>query len=224
MHYKQKRWQFARPAPDLTPLPPNCHPTVFGEILFGDGGRDAGQFGQFVDIQLFCVVMHPGFHKKRSLEKGSFVRIKGLEPPRLSASDPKSDVATNYTISACCLISATCPPDTASRRLRVRPASTSRQHLFYRRRRICFAPTSRPPGICFTSAFPTVRPASASPRHLVRPASASRPPLTGPVDKSSVCGNHVTNQRKVNKNNTSTRSVRIKNWVFAFFLVTFVTN
>ena len=29
-----------------------------------------------------------------------FVRIKGLEPPRLSASDPKSDVATNYTISA----------------------------------------------------------------------------------------------------------------------------
>ena len=31
-----------------------------------------------------------------------FVRIKGLEPPRLSASDPKSDVATNYTISAVC--------------------------------------------------------------------------------------------------------------------------
>ena len=30
----------------------------------------------------------------------SLVRIKGLEPPRLSASDPKSDVATNYTISA----------------------------------------------------------------------------------------------------------------------------
>ena len=31
---------------------------------------------------------------------GFYVRIKGLEPPRLSASDPKSDVATNYTISA----------------------------------------------------------------------------------------------------------------------------
>ena len=44
--------------------------------------------------------MHPGFLKKRSLEKGSFVRIKGLEPPRRKASDPKSDVATNYTISA----------------------------------------------------------------------------------------------------------------------------
>ena len=29
-----------------------------------------------------------------------FVRIKGLEPPRLAAPDPKSDVATNYTISA----------------------------------------------------------------------------------------------------------------------------
>lgn len=28
------------------------------------------------------------------------VRIKGLEPPRRKASDPKSDVATNYTISA----------------------------------------------------------------------------------------------------------------------------
>lgn len=38
--------------------------------------------------------------KKRSLGKGSFVRIKGLEPPRPEASDPKSDVATNYTISA----------------------------------------------------------------------------------------------------------------------------
>ena len=28
------------------------------------------------------------------------VRIKGLEPPRLTASDPKSDAATNYAISA----------------------------------------------------------------------------------------------------------------------------
>ena len=28
------------------------------------------------------------------------MRIKGLEPPRPEASDPKSDVATNYTISA----------------------------------------------------------------------------------------------------------------------------
>ena len=26
--------------------------------------------------------------------------MKGLEPPRLSASDPKSDAATNYAISA----------------------------------------------------------------------------------------------------------------------------
>ena len=31
---------------------------------------------------------------------GTIVRIKGLEPPRRKASDPKSDVATNYTISA----------------------------------------------------------------------------------------------------------------------------
>ncbi len=40
------------------------------------------------------------YHEKRSLGKGSLVRIKGLEPPRRKASDPKSDVATNYTISA----------------------------------------------------------------------------------------------------------------------------
>ena len=49
------------------------------------------------------VAEHP--HKKieQSCELLFFsVRIKGLEPPRLSASDPKSDVATNYTISATC--------------------------------------------------------------------------------------------------------------------------
>lgn len=28
------------------------------------------------------------------------VRMKGLEPPRLSAPDPKSGVATNYTTAA----------------------------------------------------------------------------------------------------------------------------
>ena len=28
------------------------------------------------------------------------VRLKGLEPPRLSAPDPKSGVATNYTTAA----------------------------------------------------------------------------------------------------------------------------
>ena len=45
-------------------------------------------------------------HTKRATENSvarvncKLVRIKGLEPPRLSASDPKSDVATNYTISA----------------------------------------------------------------------------------------------------------------------------
>ena len=37
---------------------------------------------------------------KKATFARSLVRIKGLEPPRLSASDPKSDVATNYTISA----------------------------------------------------------------------------------------------------------------------------
>ena len=45
-------------------------------------------------------------HKTKKDEQHSLfvlknlVRTKGLEPPRLSASDPKSDVATNYTMSA----------------------------------------------------------------------------------------------------------------------------
>ena len=30
----------------------------------------------------------------------NYVRMKGLEPPRLTAPDPKSGVATNYTTSA----------------------------------------------------------------------------------------------------------------------------
>ncbi len=30
----------------------------------------------------------------------TFVRMKGLEPPRLSAPDPKSGTATNYATSA----------------------------------------------------------------------------------------------------------------------------
>ncbi len=39
-------------------------------------------------------------NKKGAFRKAPNVRIKGLEPPRRKASDPKSDVATNYTISA----------------------------------------------------------------------------------------------------------------------------
>ena len=41
-----------------------------------------------------------GWATKKETQKVSLVRIKGLEPPRRKASDPKSDVATNYTISA----------------------------------------------------------------------------------------------------------------------------
>lgn len=33
------------------------------------------------------------------------VRMKGLEPPRLSAPDPKSGAATNYATSAICFFS-----------------------------------------------------------------------------------------------------------------------
>ena len=35
---------------------------------------------------------------------GFSVRLKGLEPPRLSAPDPKSGAATNYATAACCVI------------------------------------------------------------------------------------------------------------------------
>ena len=35
-------------------------------------------------------------------ESGFFVRLKGLEPPRLSAPDPKSGAATNYATAALC--------------------------------------------------------------------------------------------------------------------------
>ena len=47
-----------------------------------------------------CTSPFPATKKRKRPRKRSLVRIKGLEPPRLSASDPKSDVATNYTISA----------------------------------------------------------------------------------------------------------------------------
>ena len=39
---------------------------------------------------------------KKNSEAGAseFVRMKGLEPPRLTAPDPKSGAATNYATSA----------------------------------------------------------------------------------------------------------------------------
>ena len=42
-------------------------------------------------------------NRKRFIIKGLrfyFVRMKGLEPPRLSAPDPKSGAAANYATSA----------------------------------------------------------------------------------------------------------------------------
>ena len=39
-------------------------------------------------------------YKTKNPAFAGFVRIKGLEPPRLSTLDPKSSAATNYAISA----------------------------------------------------------------------------------------------------------------------------
>ena len=38
--------------------------------------------------------------KKAEDLSSTFVRVKGLEPPHLAASDPKSDVSTNSTTPA----------------------------------------------------------------------------------------------------------------------------
>lgn len=38
--------------------------------------------------------------KKPKISLRLFVRVKGLEPPHLAASDPKSDVSTNSTTPA----------------------------------------------------------------------------------------------------------------------------
>lgn len=37
---------------------------------------------------------------RNMLKEDNLVRMKGLEPPRLSAPDPKSGAATNYATSA----------------------------------------------------------------------------------------------------------------------------
>ena len=69
-----------------------------GLFVFGSGNRSKPL--QNDDIQSVFLFLRRTGNKKGASEKGSFVRIKGLEPPRRKASDPKSDVATNYTISA----------------------------------------------------------------------------------------------------------------------------
>ena len=80
--------------------PPFCHPAVFSGLLSASGSGNRSKPLQNDDIQSIFFFLHRTGNKKGAPEKGSFVRIKGLEPPRPEASDPKSDVATNYTISA----------------------------------------------------------------------------------------------------------------------------
>ena len=56
------------------------------------------------DSLLITSVINYSYKKTSSKQKlftrSLFVRLKGLEPPRREASDPKSDVATNYTTAA----------------------------------------------------------------------------------------------------------------------------
>ena len=80
--------------------PPFCHLTIFFEMRSGSSRTRSERSLQNDDIQSICTYLHRTGNEKGALRKGSFVRIKGLEPPRPEASDPKSDVATNYTISA----------------------------------------------------------------------------------------------------------------------------
>ena len=109
-YFRQNRQQFTRPAPDLPHLPPNYHP--FATRRFSakyvsrakTGIRIVANKLLIYRFFLFCIQMSLSAvqmpTKKGASTKAPRVRIKGLEPPRLSASDPKSDVATNYTISA----------------------------------------------------------------------------------------------------------------------------
>jgi hypothetical protein len=47
-----------------------------------------------------CKLLVPSFKKKCKLKACIQVRMKGLEPPRREAPDPKSGAATNYATSA----------------------------------------------------------------------------------------------------------------------------
>lgn len=80
--------------------PPFCHPAVFPGLLSASGSGNRSKPLQNDDIQRIFLLLHRKGNEKGAPDEGSFVRIKGLEPPRRKASDPKSDVATNYTISA----------------------------------------------------------------------------------------------------------------------------
>ena len=65
-----------------------------------------GKFKQTLNTQnFFLKLSRPGLTKKTKacrIFSTGFVRMKGLEPPRLSPLDPKSSAATNYATSAFC--------------------------------------------------------------------------------------------------------------------------
>ena len=82
-----------------TPLP--CvFPRVCRELLSASASGSGNRSNPLQNGDNSPPPTPDGRQKKEPRKKGSFVRIKGLEPPRRKASDPKSDVATNYTTAA----------------------------------------------------------------------------------------------------------------------------
>ena len=100
MYCEPKRWQFRFRKAEIASahlfatrrFSPDCFPLPVRGI-----GRSLCKTMIYSRFSSFCAGQAT---KKEPRMKAPKVRIKGLEPPRRKASDPKSDVATNYTISA----------------------------------------------------------------------------------------------------------------------------
>ena len=73
------------------------HPFVLSS--FGRKGKPRQGICQI--NRALCIKREAGGPLFGRVDRLLSVRLKGLEPPRLAASDPKSDVATNYTTAAC---------------------------------------------------------------------------------------------------------------------------
>ena len=52
------------------------------------------------NIQYYCSIKNKTRKILAEIPRGQLVRMKGLEPPRLTTLDPKSNAATNYATCA----------------------------------------------------------------------------------------------------------------------------